>query len=95
MNPAAFCLPVAPEMFHYRDLDGPEIDVILEASDGRIVAIEVKASTTLAPQDFKWLARLRDQLGARFVAGFVLYTGATTHARGDRLVGAPVSALWT
>ena len=26
-------------MFHYRDLDGPEVDVILEASDGRIVVI--------------------------------------------------------
>ena len=80
----------APQMFHFRDRNGPEIDVILETSDGRIVAIEVKASATLGRGDFRWLEMMRTRLGLRFVAGIVLYLGATPHAWSDRLAGIPL-----
>jgi predicted AAA+ superfamily ATPase len=33
-------------MYHFRDSDGAEIDLVLEADDGRVVAIECKASST-------------------------------------------------
>ena len=70
-----------PQMFHFRDRNGSEVDVIMETSDGHVVAIEVKASTTLGREDFRWLEFLRDKLGRRFVAGVVLYLGVTP-ARG-------------
>ena len=84
----------AARLFHWRDRAGAEADIVLEAPDGRIVAIEVKASATLNPRDFKWLKVLRDKLGPRFIAGFVLYTGRDTIPWGAQLAGLPLSTLW-
>jgi len=81
-------------LHHLRDRDGAEVDVVIEASDGRIVGIEVKASATVTLADFRWLAWLRDKLGDQFVAGVVLFTGERPLAFGDRLTAAPISALW-
>ena len=47
-----------PQMFHFRDRNGSEVDVIMETSDGHVVAIEVKASATLGRDDFRWLENL-------------------------------------
>jgi predicted AAA+ superfamily ATPase len=88
------CADTAPALLHWRDRTGPEIDIVLEAPDGRIVGIEVKAAATLRPSDFKWLAALRDTAPRRFAGGFVLYTGRNPVPFGDRLAGAPLSTLW-
>ncbi len=32
---------------HFRDRDGAEVDLVFEARDGRVVAVEVKASATV------------------------------------------------
>jgi predicted AAA+ superfamily ATPase len=82
-----------PRLFHYRELDGAEVDVVLER-EGRIVGIEVKASTTLDRKSTRWLERLRDKLGPRFTAGLVLYGGTSNVQLGDRLAAAPISTLW-
>jgi hypothetical protein len=83
-----------PDLFHFRDYDGPEVDILLEAADGRVVGIECKASATLTSDDFRWLVWMREKLGDRFVAGVVFYGGNAAHKWGDRLVGLPLSALW-
>lgn len=85
---------VRPALYHYRDRDGAEVDVILEADDGRIVALEVKASASLSDRDFRWLRLVRDRLGKRFVAGAVLYPGPASHSWGERLSALPLCALW-
>lgn len=79
---------------HYRDRSGPEVDLILEHADGRIAAIEVKATTSIGAGAFTSLTRLRDLLGARFVQGVVLYTGPDALPFGDRLTAQPLAALW-
>jgi predicted AAA+ superfamily ATPase len=82
------------ELFHFRTSTGSEVDVLLEKPDGTVVAIEVKASVTVAASDFLALAALRDQLGRQFRAGVVLYLGDQVIPFGDRLWLAPVPALW-
>lgn len=82
-------------MYHYRDSRGLEVDLIVEAPDGRVVGIETKAAATVQSRDTVGLAVLRDRLGERFVGGYVLYTGDRTHAVGDRLTALPLEALWT
>ena len=85
-------------LHHYRDRSGAEIDLILEAPDGRIVAIEVKAAVSPGPDATRWLVWLRDRLdrfGNDFVHGFVLHTGPTRISLGDRLTLLPLDALWT
>lgn len=81
-------------MFHWRDRSGAEVDFVLEAADGRVVAIEVKAGQTAKRDWFRWLERMRDSLGAGFVLGVVLYGGEHVLPFGDRLMAVPISALW-
>lgn len=81
-------------LHHLRDRDGAEIDLVIEAADGRVVAVEVKASSTARPTDARWLAWLRDKIGDDFVTGIVLYTGPRAFPLGDRLVAVPIAGLW-
>ena len=84
----------AVELSHYRDHSKFEVDAVLETRAGQVVGIEVKAATTVGPDDFKGLRRLADRLGDDFVAGVLLYTGTSTLPFGDKLRAMPVSALW-
>lgn len=81
-------------LHHLRDRDGAEIDIVAEASDGRVVAIEVKASRSVNQADGKWLAWLRDKIPDDFVCGIVLHTGDRAFRLGDRLIAVPIAALW-
>jgi uncharacterized protein len=81
-------------LYHYRTKDRVEVDAVLESPDGRVVAIEVKAGATVRTEDLSGLRHLAQRLSARFVAGFVLYTGQQTLPFGDRLRALPIDALW-
>ena len=85
---------VRAEMFHFRDRNGYEVDLILQTPDGRVVAIEVKSAQTVTKRDFKHLAWLRDRLGASFVHGYVVNLSGAPLAFGDRLTAVPLSYVW-
>ncbi|MGD9793603.1 MAG: ATP-binding protein [Acidimicrobiia bacterium] len=85
-------------LHHLRDSDGLEIDAILEAADGRVIAIEVKASTVPRANDAAPMAALRerlDRVGSDFIGGVVFHTGDRRVSLGDRIVGLPIADLWT
>ena len=82
-------------MSHFRDRDGHEVDIILEDTAGRVIAIEVKAAVSVDGDDVAGLRFLADRLGSDFLHGFVLYTGqATVRINDDRFTATPVSSLW-
>lgn len=81
-------------LWHYRTKDKVEVDAVLESADGRIIGIEVKAAATVRSHDFAGLQHLRERLGDRFVAGFILYSGQHSLPFGDRLQALPIDALW-
>jgi hypothetical protein len=81
-------------LFHYRDSARQEIDVVIEARDGRVAAVEVKAARDVDESDFRHLRALRDRLGERFTNGVVLHMGERPLPFGDRLTALPVAALW-
>ena len=81
-------------LFHFRDKLGREVDVVLESASGEIAGVEVKAGATVSYDDLGGLRRLRDNLGARFKCGVVLYTGERTLPFGDRMWVVPLAALW-
>lgn len=85
---------VSARPYHFRTAQGVEVDLVLEADDGQVVAIEVKAGSALTSASSRGLQHLRDQLGDRFVAGWVLNTGPQAQRIGDRLAVAPVDELW-
>ncbi len=82
------------ELYYFRTHSGTEADFVLEGSDGRVVAIEVKAKAAPGPRDFRGLEYLRAQLGDRFVRGILLHTGEHTLPQGDRIWAMPIDALW-
>lgn len=82
-------------LFHWQDRSGAEVDFVLESGDGRVVALEVKTGQTPRADWFRWLTKMREALGDRFVVGAVLYTGRDVLPFGERLLAVPISALWT
>jgi len=80
---------------HWRTKDGHEVDLVIETYDGGVVAFEIKAASRVSAPDFRGLERLREILGASFIAGIVLYTGARSYQYADRLHVAPIDRLWT
>jgi hypothetical protein len=83
-----------PKLFHFRDRDQREVDIVLEHRDGSVSAVEIKASATVRAQDLHGLRHLRDNLGDRFNAGALIYTGASSVSFGDRLTAVPLCGLW-
>lgn len=79
---------------HYRTRDGVEVDGVLESADGRLVGVEVKASSTVRAEDFAGLRHLATHTGERFHHGVVLYTGPSALPFGERMTAVPVDALW-
>lgn len=79
---------------HFRDRSGAEVDLVVERSDGSVIAVEVKSAATVNRADGKGLRFLRDKIGDRLIAGVVFHTGPLTVQLDDRIWATPVSALW-
>jgi predicted AAA+ superfamily ATPase len=85
---------VQPQFFYWRTASGQEVDIVLEDNAGRLVGVEVKASSTLAGGDVRGLQALADTAGKRWVRGVVLYTGTEVIPFASNLHGVPLAALW-
>jgi uncharacterized protein len=80
---------------HWRTHDGHEVDLVLEAPDGRVVGIEVKSGSRVTTAELSGLRTLRDQVGDDFVGGIVLNTGTLSYSADDRIIVAPADRLWS
>ena len=80
---------------HWRTKDDEEVDLILESDDGGVIGFEIKAASRVSGDDFAGLRKLRDTLGATFVAGVALYTGPRSYTYDDRLHVMPIDRIWT
>lgn len=79
---------------HFRDKEHNEVDLVVEDDARGVVGLEVKASATVTPADFKGMRLLAEATGKRFRCGVVLYDGKVTLPFGDRLWAAPISSIW-
>lgn len=85
----------AMRCYHYRDKAKREVDLLLERADGKVVAIEVKAASTVRSADFKTIRYLRENLGDKFVSGAVLHLGRDAVGFGKGLFALPLASLWS
>ncbi len=85
--------PEALSFWHYRERDR-EVDVVVERPSGEVLGIEVKSRATVREADFRGLVQMRERVGARLVAGVVLYAGERILPFGDGLWALPMSAMW-
>ena len=84
-----------PTLHHLRQESGRrEIDLLVELSPDRLIAIECKASAAPDARDARHLFWLRDRLGEQFVAGVVLHAGPAVYQLGDRVYAIPLCGVW-
>lgn len=81
-------------LFHYRDVSGTEVDMVIENAAGEVVGVEVKASATVRRGDLDGLRKFASIAGDRFKLGVLLYDGDQTLPFGDGIWAAPISTLW-
>lgn len=81
-------------LYHYRDKDQDEVDLVIERGSGALIGLEVKAGATVNAGDFKGLRKLAAASSGDFKLGVVLYDGEKALPFGDRLFAAPVPCLW-
>ncbi|TBT82478.1 ATP-binding protein [Propioniciclava sinopodophylli] len=81
-------------LYHFRDLDGLEVDLIIEWADGRLLAIEVKSSTSITEKAWTNLIRFKDRFPDRHITGACLHAGTQTAVIGGWLHILPITALW-
>ena len=84
-------------VFHFRDKRKNEVDIVLEQDNGRLVGIEVKASSTVRGNDFKGLKKLAELTGGQFKYGIIFYTGSRFlpfRSEGKSYYAVPLSILW-
>lgn len=87
---------VGADMYHLRDANGRrEIDLLIEARDGQIIAIEIKTSAAPTHADARHLEWLRDRLGARLTMGLLVHTGPRVFALSERILAVPIASLWS
>jgi len=80
---------------YFRTQNGDEVDLVLETWDGRVVGFEVKAGSRVQDADLSGLRLLRDRLGERFMAGFLLNLGELAYRKEERVMVVPLSGLWS
>lgn len=69
-----------------------EVDALIEVGDG-VLGIEVKNGTRPASADARDLSWLRDELGHRFIQGFVVHTGGDAYPLAERVWAVPIALL--
>lgn len=79
---------------HLRTASGSrEVDLIVEAADGRVVAIEVKLSRTVEERHLGHLKWLQAQLGDDLIDSLVITTGSQAYRRQDGIAVVPAALL--
>ena len=82
------------QLFHFRDKDQNEVDMVIENAAGDTVGIEVKAAASVGAGDFSGLRKLAAACGNQFRCGIVLYDGDNLLPFGKQLFAAPLASLW-
>lgn len=84
-----------PRLYHLRAAQGRhEINLVAELAGERLIGIEVKAGGAATREDARHLRWLREEVGERFLAGVVFHTGPRVYDLDERIVAAPIAALW-
>lgn len=94
LRQAIACSDLRVELYHLRTTDRRKIDFVLAGPGGKVVAVEIKATTSPGRNTLNGLRWARERFGDRLHAGVLLHLGTESAARGDRLYTMPLSVLW-
>jgi hypothetical protein len=83
---------IQPKLYHLRTQGGKEIDLVLQARDGRAVAVEIKANASPRARDTNVLREV--VADTRMIRGVLIYTGEQSVPIAERVHALPISSLW-
>lgn len=79
---------------HMRTRGGErEVDLIVERGDGRVIALEVKLSSTVSDHDVRHIRWLASKLGDDLLDALVITTGPAAYRRADGIGVVPAALL--
>lgn len=81
-------------VFHWRDRSGREVDAICELDDGSVIVFEVKSGPPRS-KHFSSLHFLKERLGDKFRAGFVVSSTDSVQEWTRGMYSIPWSLLWS
>jgi len=95
LNVRVYAQSADAKVGHLRTKSGDrEVDFIVQARSGEVVALEVKLATAVGDHDVRHLKWLADQLGPDLVDAAILTTGRDAYRRaGDNIAVIPVGLL--
>jgi predicted AAA+ superfamily ATPase len=82
-----------PSLFHLRDRDGHDVDLLLDYGRRGLIGVEIKASASPTRADAVHLRWLQQQV-PDFQAGLVMHTGPSVYRLDDSIAAVPIAALW-
>jgi predicted AAA+ superfamily ATPase len=86
---------VSAELFHMRTVKNKEIPFLIEARDGRVVAIDFQDQSVPSPQSIERLTYVKEVVGDRWHRGIWMHTGTETKALAGDVRAVPISCLWS
>ncbi len=94
LSARVFAQSIEARTFHMRTHDGlHEIDLIIEAPSGDVLALEVKMASSVDSEDCKHLNWLHSKIGDRLKARVVVNTGPAAYRRDDGVYVVPLALL--
>lgn len=95
LRPETTLSKARPRIYHLRTKQArQEIDLLAELPARRLIGFEVKAGAAPTREDARHLIWLRESYASDFTAGVLFHTGPRTFRLDDRIVAAPIGALW-
>ena len=79
----------APEVLYWRTATSLEVDFVVEASDSRLLAIEVEATASPGYSDTRSLRAFRAEYPDQCIGGLLLHGGGETRWMSDRILAVP------
>ncbi len=64
-----------PNIYFWRDIQGHEVDCIIEKSYKDLIPVEIKAGMTVIPSFFKGILQWQEILNRKDLSGFIVYAG--------------------
>lgn len=83
---------IDPQMYFWRTSTGTEVDIVIE-SEGMLVPIEIKLSSTPRPAMAKSLKTFQEDVGDRAASGYLLHTGDIRLPLGTGVTALPFAEL--
>ena len=85
-------LGLEPQMYFWRTSVGAEVDLLIE-DQGKLIPLEIKATSTPRPQMAEGILSFRQDVGAKAADGYVVHLGDLQLPLAEHVTALPFTSL--